>query len=166
MKTLVVYYSRTGRTKTVAETLAQQLQCDSEEIIDTKKRDGTLGFIISGRHAMKKKPAILKPIQKDPALYDLVLIGTPIWVKTISTPIRTYIEEQKNKFKAVGFFSTYGDTGAEAAFTEMQELCGKQPLGVFACNIQDVETGEFNNKINRFITVLHSTEKPSVTDIH
>jgi flavodoxin len=33
---LVVFYSRTGTTKKVGEALADLLQCDSEELIDTR----------------------------------------------------------------------------------------------------------------------------------
>ena len=36
MKYLVVFYSRTGVTKKVAQYLAQRLSCDCEEIIDKK----------------------------------------------------------------------------------------------------------------------------------
>ena len=55
MKPLVVFYSRTGTTKKVGEALADLLQCDSEELIDTKKRKGPLGFLRSGRDATRNK---------------------------------------------------------------------------------------------------------------
>jgi len=54
MKALVVFYSRTGTTKQVAEALAQSLNCDSEELIDTKKRSGPLGFLSAGRTQRQK----------------------------------------------------------------------------------------------------------------
>ena len=77
MKALVVFYSRTGATKQVAEALAESLNCDSEELIDTKKRGGPLGFLSAGKDAKAKKLTKLKDIKRDPALYDLVILGTP-----------------------------------------------------------------------------------------
>ena len=49
MKTIVVYYSRTGNTRKVAEELADTLKCDIEQIIDTQKRSDVLGFLRSGK---------------------------------------------------------------------------------------------------------------------
>ena len=39
MKTLIAYYSRTNVTKGIAETLQKKLNCDIEQIRDTKNRD-------------------------------------------------------------------------------------------------------------------------------
>jgi flavodoxin len=40
MKSLVVYYTRTGKTKSAAEAIATQLGADIEEIVDLKKTAG------------------------------------------------------------------------------------------------------------------------------
>jgi hypothetical protein len=77
VKLLVVFYSRTGTTKKVGEALADLLQCDSEELIDTKKRSGPLGFLRSGRDAARNKLTVLEPITHDPALYGVVALVRP-----------------------------------------------------------------------------------------
>jgi flavodoxin len=45
MKTLVVYYSRTGKTRFVAERVASELKADIEEVVDLKNRSGRFGFL-------------------------------------------------------------------------------------------------------------------------
>ena len=40
-KTLIVYYSRTGKTKLICETLKNHLGTDSIQISDLKDREGT-----------------------------------------------------------------------------------------------------------------------------
>jgi flavodoxin len=41
-KILVVYYSRTGMTKKLANSIANLLFADIEEIVDTKNRSGLM----------------------------------------------------------------------------------------------------------------------------
>jgi menaquinone-dependent protoporphyrinogen IX oxidase len=79
MKILVVFYSRTDNTRKTAEEIASVLECDMEEIIDTKNRSGALGYIKSGKDASRRKLTVLKEIINDPSQYDLLIIGTPLW---------------------------------------------------------------------------------------
>ena len=60
MKVLVVYYSRTGNTRFVAEAIAQSLEADIEEIKDGKNRMGVFGFLRRGYEAIFKNLQILK----------------------------------------------------------------------------------------------------------
>jgi len=48
MKGLIVYFSRTGRTRKVAEALQEATGFDLEEIKEKAGRVGTLGFLKSG----------------------------------------------------------------------------------------------------------------------
>ena len=60
MKSLVIFYSRTGNTKKVAENIANDLNCDIEEIFDTKNRAGSIGWLSAGKDANTKKLTTLK----------------------------------------------------------------------------------------------------------
>jgi flavodoxin len=127
-KILIVYYSRKGTTKRVGEYIAQNIQCDSEEIIDTKRRDGIIGYLRSGKEAMGKIPSVIKPVSKDPANYDLIIIGTPVWASNMSSPIRAYLKANALSIKKAAFFCTQGGRGGDSAFKEMEALCGKKPV--------------------------------------
>jgi flavodoxin len=151
MKTLVAYYSRTGRTKKIAEAISNNLSCDIEEIIDTAKRSGPFGLFLSRYQAAKKKLTVLQEIRNDPALYDLVIIGTPVWTNTISTPIRTYIHQNKSRFKNVAFFCTFGGIGFEDVFSEMEELCGKKPVNVLPVEAIEVLKDNYMDKVKKFV---------------
>ena len=93
MKTLVVYYSRTGTTKKVAETISSMIESDIERIIDTKKRAGPFGGLAAAKDAILKRLTKIEATKNDPSDYDLVIIGTPIWVGAMSAPIRSYITQ-------------------------------------------------------------------------
>ena len=48
MKSLVVYYSRTGNTRFAAEKIAKNLNADLCEILDKKNRKGKFVFLTGG----------------------------------------------------------------------------------------------------------------------
>src|SRR3989338_8550287 len=104
MKALIVYYSRTGTTKKVAEELADRLKADKEEIIDKKNRKGPIGYMIAGKDAMRKKLTKINELKKNPENYDLLVIGTPIWAFTMVPAIRTFLIKIKNYNKKIALF--------------------------------------------------------------
>lgn len=153
MKTLVVFYSRTGRTKAVAEKLVEALGCDSEEITDLKNRRGLIGFFRSGYDAVSRRLTVIKPLQRNPSKYDLVIIGTPVWVGTVSAAVRTYVHMNKKFFpKKVVFFCTYGGGSEDAkkVFVEMQGLVERKPVAVLGLKADETK-GDFQKKIKGFV---------------
>lgn len=132
MRTLIAYYSRTGTTRIVAEQLARIMAADIEEVIDTKGRRGIFGFLMSGYQAMTEKAAVIKPPQKDPSQYDLVVIATPIWAGKMSCAALAYLRAMPPSGKAPGavaFVATSGgDDDAAKAFAQMGAACGRTPV--------------------------------------
>jgi len=150
MKTLVVYYSRTGTTKKVGQEIARQFKADSEEILDVKSRMGPIGWLRSGREGKDKKLAEIKPIKKDPSKYDLVLIGTPNWAANMSSPVRTYLSN--NKFKKTAYFLTGGGNPG-IAFEDMEALAGK-PIATLVVLSKEVAQNAYSDKVKEFVARL------------
>lgn len=147
---LVVLYSRTGTTKRVAEAIAVKLDCDVEEIVDTKNRCGLLGFVRSGIDATLKRLTVIEKIKKDPAIHDVVIIGTPVWNGTMASAVRTYLSQYKEDLQNMAFFCTQ-DSSGDNTFKEMESLCGKKPLALLRLTSKEVEVGEDTGKIEHFI---------------
>ena len=106
MKTLVVYYTRTGNAKFVAETVAAEIGADLEEVVDMKKREGAFGWLSAGRDAMGQKETEIAPTKRSPADYDLVVIGQPVWAGNPTPAIRTYLKRNDLSGKKVALFFT------------------------------------------------------------
>lgn len=154
MKSLVVYYSRTGTTKKVGESISKILKCDLEEVIDAKiSRAGVKGWMISGKEAFLKKCPGIKEVKKDLSLYDLVIIGTPVWALTMSSPIRTYISQNKNKFKKVAFFCTHEGMPGNT-LKDMEKLCGKKLITSTDFIKKEVINEKYNQKLKKFISEI------------
>lgn len=149
MKTLIVYYSRTNITKQIAEKLQSELNCDVEEISDDKKYGGKLGYIRGGFQATTGKSSKLKDISKNPADYDLVIVGTPVWASNMATPIYTYLEKYHRDIKNIACFCTCISGGYEKTLEKMGKVSRKQPVSTMYLTSKDIENpGE---KINSFI---------------
>lgn len=143
MKILVVYYSRTGFTKKLADYIAKKIGASLEEVKDTVNRVGAKGYLLAGRDATLRRLTKLEKPNHNLADFDMVIVGTPIWSWNMSTPIRTYLYEHKNQFKQAAFFCTMGANGDEKAFKEMGEIIGKKPIATLSIKTKKVIIDSF-----------------------
>jgi flavodoxin len=157
VKILVVYYSRTGYTKQVAETVAAGLEADLVSIEDVNSRAGALGYFRSGRDALFGRRGSIHPTETDPAGYDLVIVGTPVWAGRLSAPVRTYIADHKTDLKHVAFFCTEGAFGGPRVFKTMEDLSGQHPVATLEITGGDLKSGQYRDKVSAF--TRHITER-------
>lgn len=151
MKSLVAFYSRTGNTKIVAEALAGALGADIEPIVSDTEGKGMGRLVLE---TLLKTRARIGAIRNDPSSYDLIVVGTPIWAHNVSGPVRTYLEQNKNKFKSVAVFCTYGGSGSERALKTMEKLCGRPALGKLDVVERDIKSSEYIGNVERFAAKL------------
>ena len=122
MKSLVVYYSRSGNTRFAAEQISKEIGGEIEEIIDKKKRKGLLGFVSSGYDATRGRATKIAAIKRSPKDYDLVVVGTPMWNKRITPAVRTYLRDNNFSEKRVALFCTNLGSEPERVFKTLKEL--------------------------------------------
>ena len=154
MKSLVVYYSRTGTTKKVAEIIAEKLSADIEEIIDIKGRSGPIGYIIAGKDGAQENLTTIGETKFDPSDYDLVVIGTPIWAGKMASGVRTYITEKKEGFGKIALFITAGGENVEGGFQGLKDLCGKHPEITFSLRTKEVQNEDIGERVQAFVDAL------------
>lgn len=161
MKTLVTFYSRTGNTRKAAAVIAEQLGADSDEIMDSKNRMGIMGWLSGGRDTMRKKPAKIS-YKEDPADYDMIIIGTPVWAGTMTPAVRQYLIMNKDRMKKSAFFCTYGGSESKT-FTEMEAVSVK-PEAALAVHDKDMKSELYISKIDGFCNRIKSSAgaKPKV----
>lgn len=160
MRVLLVYYSRTGRTKDIALSLKTKLECDVLEIHDTTSRRGFLGYVRSALGAMFDKTTELNIVDHNPADYELVVIGTPVWAQKISVPVRTYLLQMGSKFNKVAFFCSMGGSGYKAMFKHMEDLCGKEPVATLAITEESVTKRTYEEEVSAFAKQINKALDP------
>lgn len=109
MKTLVVYYSLSGKTETIAKVVAAELGGEVLRIEEVKQRKGFAAtYLDGGRAAGKDECSEIKPCNYDVTGYDLIFIGTPDWNNKPAPAVNTFIEKTDFTNKPVVLFATYG----------------------------------------------------------
>jgi len=154
VKVLIVYYSKTGTTRKLAQMLCKKLDADIEELEDKKKRSGILGWIIGGKDGMKKIPTEIGKLRHDPSKYDLVLVGGPLWgFNSVAPAARTFTVQNAGVIKKAAFFMTRGGAKpSTSALIDLKDVSAGKALDV-TLDLRDSEINseQSNEKINSFV---------------
>lgn len=159
-KVLVVYYSRTGSTRRIAREIACELDADCEAIVDHTERRGLAGYHRCASEAWRGRLVEIDPPVNPIAGYDLVIIGTPTWCLSLSSPVRTFLRRHRDDIANAAFFCTYRGWGAQRVFRQMALELGKDPTSVLAIRERDVAT-ELAREAVRELTAELGREAPS-----
>jgi flavodoxin len=158
-KALVVYFSRTGRTRRLAEEIAARCAADVEGVEDVRSRSGIFGYLRSAREALNRSLVDIRPATRDPGAYELVVLGTPVWASHVSSPMRAYLTANRARFGHVAFFATEGGSGAEKVFREMADLCGLQPVASAVFTDTEIAASGYTDKLASFVRALHGNRQ-------
>lgn len=123
-KKLVVYYSYTGHTKMIAESIKNKLKCDILEIRPIKPYSEDYDLVVSeeqNNSSSKKMPEIER-IDVDLKKYDEIIIGTPVWWYTIAPVIRTFLAQNNLTGKKIIPFATNAGWLGHT-FQDIKKLC-------------------------------------------
>ena len=126
-KAIVVYFSATGTTKSVAEKLAAAVNADILEIEPEQPyTDADLDWNDSRSRSSvemnnpKSRPAVKVP-SKSITGYDVVFIGYPIWWDLAPTVVNTFIENNSLNGKTVVPFATSGGSGIRNSAAQLKK---------------------------------------------
>ena len=160
-RTLVVYYSRDGHTRKIAHEIGAACGADVEEITEKFGRSGPLGYLRSALEALLGTTPAIQPAQLEPQPDDLVIIGTPIWLRNLSSPVRSYLEAHHSSLGRVAFFCTFGGSGQDKVLRDMQSLCGHEPLATLALTEQQCTTAAHRTELAKFVRRLKRGRGPA-----
>lgn len=127
-KILVVYFSATGNTKSVAEKLATAINADLFEIVPEQpytsadlnwQNDQSRSSIEMGDR--NSRPTIASKIE-DISQYNIVFVGSPIWWGREPSIMDTFIESYDFAGKTIIPFVTSGSSGIGDYGANLQSL--------------------------------------------
>lgn len=98
-KPIIVYTTRTGHSKTLADAMATMLGTKALPIGDTVSRKGFLGYMNAGFQTVTKKATPILDPGADLAGADTVVMVQPIWASGVTPPLRTWIRAHAEELK-------------------------------------------------------------------
>lgn len=126
---LVVYFSATGNTKTLAEKIADLSGSDIYEIVpEIPYTSEDLNYNDSNSRANREqndataRPAISGSIENFED-YDVILLGYPIWWGTMPKIINTFLESYDFSGKTIMPFCTSGSSGISTSVSAIRNTC-------------------------------------------
>lgn len=146
---LVAYFSATGTTEAVAKDVAAVTGGTLYEIkpevaytaedLDWRNQESRSSVEMKDKSS---RPAFIKDL-KDPASYDVIYIGFPVWWYTAPTIINSFLEAYDFSGKTVVFFATSGGSSIDkanedfkAAYPSINWKAGKTLNGASAADIK------------------------------
>ena len=131
-KTLVVYYSATGSTKAVAETIANTAGADLFEITpvdhytsdDLNWTDDNSRVSVEHNDESKRDVPLTKTTPDNWTDYDTVFIGYPIWWGSAAWPVNNFVKGNDFSGKTVIPFCTSTSSGIGQSGDLLADMAG------------------------------------------
>lgn len=127
---LIVYYSRSGKTRIAANGLTDKLSCETAEIKSIEDRSGFFGILTCVLDQVLERDAQIEPLKKDVTGYNPIIIATPIWLGKLSSPARTFIKQSGLKGKEVYIVLTYNGSLTEEKENALKEGVTSQGINL------------------------------------
>jgi len=123
MKTVVIYFSLEGNTKYIAEEISKELNADIIQLIPVKEYPtGKVSkYFWGGKSTTFKETPKLESFKFDPDIYDLIILGKPIWAGTFTPPLRSFIKKTKLTGKKIAIFATCSGGSTEKCFKQLEK---------------------------------------------
>ncbi|WP_432645721.1 flavodoxin family protein [Methanobrevibacter sp.] len=121
MATLIIYYSLSGKTELVANTLAKKLNAHILRIKDLKSRKGFKNKFLASISAFRESKTDIAPAKVDLTDYDTIIFGTPTWSGNPTPAILTIIDRCNLTGKDVILFATMDSSHGETNIERLEE---------------------------------------------
>jgi menaquinone-dependent protoporphyrinogen IX oxidase len=155
-RVLVVYCSRTRRTERLAHAICNSLEirglrCDSESLHEPINRHGLLGYLVSCIDSALARTRPILPLTHNPEDYDVVIVGSPVWSGSMSTPVRSFLSANAGRLKSVAFFLTHKLPHVDEVFAQMEALAKRPAVARLMVRWPELTSGDYRFELAPFV---------------
>lgn len=123
-KKLLVYFSYTGNTRSIADMIKKSINCDVLELKPKVPYSNDYQSVVDEyqNNENDKKTCELEDYNINLNDYDTIIIGSPVWWYSITPVIRTFLKNNNlSKKKVYAYATNAGWLGR--TFKEVEEIC-------------------------------------------
>ncbi len=144
-KVLIVYYSLSGNTRDIAERIQKQTQAELYEIkLQQPLKPGIKLYYDTWKQVKDRQYPELAGNLPDFSQYDLIIVGSPVWMYTVATPVMAFLHKADFAGNPVAVFTTQGSNPG-TFFTDFKNN---------ARNAKIISQIEFNNLPTKYNIAL------------
>ncbi len=111
MKTAIIYYSYSGKTKKYCENMAAELSADIFEVQTVKRKCFLSNLFTECPKALQQQPTDILPIDLDLSGYEKIILAAPMWAGYPAPPFNNMVAMlPKGKQVEIVIVSASGET--------------------------------------------------------
>lgn len=124
-KSLVLFYSWSGNTRRIANSIAQKTGADLFELQPATPYPSDYNTVVAQakKEIQNKYEPPLQPVSIDWNSYDMIYLGTPNWWSTMAPPLYAFLREVMPTDKTIAPFCTHGGGGDGHIAKDIAQLC-------------------------------------------
>lgn len=154
-KALVVYFSKTGSTKTIGDWIAKYANADIFEIEPVESYEKSyeeMKILAQKEYDENARPQIKNKIENFDS-YDVIFVGNPLWLTKMPMIMHTFYEQYDFSGKKLIPFLTYGGSPFARGWEVLDKLePNAKIIDKIAIKNSNVKNSE--KKIKKFVKSL------------
>lgn len=153
-KVLIAYFSWSGNTKAIADTIHKNVGGDIFEIVPETPYSQNYQAVVDKAEQEQKtnaRPSI-KNKPSDISQYDIVFLGYPNWWGSMPMPVATFLESYNWQGKTIVPFFTHGGGGVQNCQRDLEKLSSGAIFKDYLClsgNRAKNSQSEITNWLNK-----------------
>jgi len=151
-RALILYYSQTGATESLALELQKQTGADIERFDVAEVYDGDYKSTI-GRVLVEREEGFvptLNPLRSSLSEYDVIYLAYPIWFGTYAPPVKALIAGTDLAGKTVVPVCTFGSGGLESSSADLAAALPETTIKP-GFGIRNARIDKTAEELNRFL---------------
>jgi flavodoxin len=151
-KILIVYYSYSGNTRTVAKQIQKGTSGDIFEIQPVESYPTEYDAVVeqAKQEIGKNYHPALKTKLEGISKYDVIFVGSPCWWGTIAPPVATFLSSYDLSYKTIIPFMTHEGSRMGHSENDIKKICPKSTV-LSGLPIRGSDVNSSENKVMNWL---------------